>query len=170
MSLASLPADVVWNLTKYVLSSYEGPFRPGDEEHGRVLDLLRVLSVDKAARSLYAADPRFKAIVFCTLHHESIMKFDNRTENGSDGWSDAGFERRMGRPRRGPRLRPPAAWGQDRALVLAAVKIDGQVLLKADAKFRDRDSRVAKLLAKSRAANFDRRPRPHHGFPGLIFF
>ena len=30
MSLASLPADVVWNLTKYVLSSYEGPFRPGD--------------------------------------------------------------------------------------------------------------------------------------------
>ena len=42
MSLASLPADVVWNLTKYLLSSYEGPFRPGAEEHGRVLDLLRV--------------------------------------------------------------------------------------------------------------------------------
>ena len=61
----------------------------------------------------------------------------HRTENGSDGWSDAGFERRMGRPRRGPRLRPPSAWGQDRALVRAAVKIDGQVLLKADPKFRE---------------------------------
>ena len=26
------------------------------------------------------------------------------------------------------------------------------------------------VYRERRAANFDRRPQPHHGFPGLIFF
>ena len=158
MSLASLPADVVWNLTKYVLSSYEGPFRPGDEEHGRVLDLLRVLSVDKAARSLYAADPRFKALVFCTLHHESIMSFDDRTENGSDGWSDAGFERRMVRDDRSIRA---AARAERAALIASVGGVDN-----LDYFWARQDKTRQQRDRERRAANFDRRPR----FSGMFFF
>lgn len=121
--MESLSPDVVWIIIGYVVSPDDRPIRKKTKKYERLLSLVRFSSTCRVARALTYQDARFKALMICVAPGKDVR--------GGVFAAIADSNNQMGRLV----LEAPAAWREDRAVVLAAVKFANNFVLQSDPHF-----------------------------------
>lgn len=141
MRLSSMSPDVAWSVFSYVLAPGDGPMIinfPGSDasKFDRLQSLVRFSSTCRVARTLIYGDTRFKGLMLCVAPGRETRGVIHRwlqevVERGEGGMAYA---------------KAPDAWREDRAVVLAAVRLDGDTLHTVDSRFlEDKEIVVAAI-------------------------